>query len=274
MKKRILAALLALCLVMLCACSGDDTSSTSSAAGESSTATESSEAGETSETGETSDVAETPTELPFGPDNPIELTAAVNQSPIQGDFNEIQILKDYAEESGIHITYQNIPASDVATQLSLMLNSGELPDILMKMNVTSTDQAKITAAAQSAGINLTRYKLTAFVVSAVFAGLAGVLYGLNFSSLTASRFDYNTSIQILVFVVLGGMGSVRGSIIAAALLTVLPEMLRGLNDYRMLIYAVVLIAMMIFNQSPQMVAWRKRFVEKFRARFAKNKEVA
>ena len=53
------------------------------------------------------------------------------------------------------------------------------------------------------------------------------------------------------------MGSVRGSIIAAALLTVLPEMLRGLNDYRMLIYAVVLIAMMIFNQSPQMVAWRK-----------------
>ena len=129
-------------------------------------------------------------------------------------------------------------------------------------------------AAQSVGINLTRYKLTAFVVSAVFAGLAGVLYGLNFSSLTASRFDYNTSIQILVFVVLGGMGSVRGSIIAAALLTVLPEMLRGLNDYRMLIYAVVLIAMMIFNQSPQMVAWRKRFVEKFRARFAKNKEVA
>ena len=129
-------------------------------------------------------------------------------------------------------------------------------------------------AAQSVGINLTRYKLTAFVVSAVFAGLAGVLYGLNFSSLTASRFDYNTSIQILVFVVLGGMGSVRGSIIAAALLTVLPEMLRGLNDYRMLIYAVVLIAMMIFNQSPQMVAWRKRFVEKFRARFAKSKEVA
>ena len=129
-------------------------------------------------------------------------------------------------------------------------------------------------AAQIVGINLTRYKLTAFVVSAVFAGLAGVLYGLNFSSLTASRFDYNTSIQILVFVVLGGMGSVRGSIIAAALLTVLPEMLRGLNDYRMLIYAVVLIAMMIFNQSPQMVAWRKRFVEKFRTRFAKSKEVA
>ena len=110
------------------------------------------------------------------------------------------------------------------------------------------------------------------MVSAVFAGLAGVLYGLNFSSLTASRFDYNTSIQILVFVVLGGMGSVRGSIIAAALLTVLPEMLRGLDDYRMLIYAVVLIVMMIFNQSPQLVAWRKRLAERLRP--GKHKEVA
>ena len=127
-------------------------------------------------------------------------------------------------------------------------------------------------AAQSIGINLTHYKLLAFVVSAVFAGLAGVLYGLNFSSLTASRFDYNTSIQILVFVVLGGMGSVRGSIIAAALLTVLPEMLRGLDDYRMLIYAVVLIVMMIFNQSPQLVAWRKRLAERLRP--GKHKEVA
>ena len=118
-------------------------------------------------------------------------------------------------------------------------------------------------AAQSVGINLTRYKLTAFVVSAVFAGFAGVLYGLNYSSLVASRFDYNTSIQILVFVVLGGIGSIRGSIIAAALLTVLPEMLRGLQDYRMLIYAIVLIVVMIFNQSPQIVAWRKRIVERF-----------
>ena len=127
-------------------------------------------------------------------------------------------------------------------------------------------------AAQSIGINLTHYKLLTFVVSAVFAGLAGVLYGLNFSSLTASRFDYNTSIQILVFVVLGGMGSVRGSIIAAALLTVLPEMLRGLDDYRMLIYAVVLIVMMIFNQSPQLVAWRKRLAERLRP--GKHKEVA
>ena len=130
-------------------------------------------------------------------------------------------------------------------------------------------------AAQSVGINLTRYKLTAFVISAVFAGFAGVLYGLNYSSLVASRFDYNTSIQILVFVVLGGIGSIRGSIIAAALLTVLPEMLRGMQDYRMLIYAIVLIVVMIFNQSPQIVAWRKRIVERFvRKKDAPKKEVA
>lgn len=120
-------------------------------------------------------------------------------------------------------------------------------------------------AARSVGINITRYKLMAFIVSAVFAGVAGVLYSLNFSSLVARKFDYNTSILILVFVVLGGMGNIRGSVIAAAVLTVLPEMLRGMNDYRMLIYAILLISMMIFNQSPQMIAMRKRLGEKFKA---------
>lgn len=131
-------------------------------------------------------------------------------------------------------------------------------------------------AAQSVGINLTRFKLTAFVVSAVFAGFAGVLYGMNYSSLVASRFDYNTSIQILVFVVLGGIGSIRGSIIAAALLTVLPEVLRGLQDYRMLIYAIVLIVVMIFNQSPQIIAWRKRIIGRFSSKKdeSEKKEVA
>ena len=104
----------------------------------------------------------------------------------------------------------------------------------------------------------------AFVLSSVFAGMAGVLYSLNYSSLVAKKFDYNTSINILVFVVLGGIGSIRGSVIAAALLTVLPEMLRGLNDYRMLIYAIVLIVVMIFNQSPQMIAMRKRLTARFR----------
>ncbi|MDD2993326.1 MAG: branched-chain amino acid ABC transporter permease [Pygmaiobacter sp.] len=119
-------------------------------------------------------------------------------------------------------------------------------------------------AAQSIGINITRYKLMAFIVSAVFAGVAGVLYSLNFSTLVAKKFDYNTSILILVFVVLGGIGNIRGSIIAAAILTVLPELLRSMNDYRMLIYAIVLIVVMIFSQSPQLVAWRKKTLAKFK----------
>ena len=124
-------------------------------------------------------------------------------------------------------------------------------------------------AARSVGINITKYKLMAFITSAVFAGIAGVPYFLHSSSLVAKQFDYNTSILILVFVVLGGIGNIRGSVIAAALLTVLPEMLRSLNDYRMLIYAIVLILVMIFSQSPQVVAWRKRMVELFRGRFSK-----
>lgn len=122
-------------------------------------------------------------------------------------------------------------------------------------------------AAKSIGINITRYKLMAFVLSSVFAGMAGVLYSLNYSSLVAKKFDYNTSINILVFVVLGGIGSIRGSVIAAAILTVLPEMLRGLNDYRMLIYAIVLIVMMIFTRSPKLVAWRKEVAEKITEKF-------
>lgn len=119
-------------------------------------------------------------------------------------------------------------------------------------------------AARSVGIPITKYKLMAFIVSAAFAGVAGVLYSLNFSSLVAKKFDYNTSILILVFVVLGGIGNIRGSVIAAALLTVLPEMLRSMNDYRMLIYAIVLIVVMIFTQSPKLLAWRKLVSEKLK----------
>ncbi len=117
-------------------------------------------------------------------------------------------------------------------------------------------------AAEATGINVTKYKLMAFIVSAVFAGMAGVLYALNFSALAAKKFDYNTSILVLVFVVLGGIGNIRGSMIAATVLYVLPELLRGVADYRMLVYAIVLIVMMIFNQSPQIVAWREQMAER------------
>ena len=115
-------------------------------------------------------------------------------------------------------------------------------------------------AAESIGINITKYKLMAFAISAGLAGIGGVLYAHNLSTLTATskNFGYNMSIMILVFVVLGGIGNIRGSIIAAVILTLLPELLRGLNDYRMLIYAVVLIAMMLFNWAPSCIRWREK----------------
>ncbi len=124
-----------------------------------------------------------------------------------------------------------------------------------------------TIAAESVGINITKYKLMAFSISASFAGVAGVLYAHNLSSLSATskNFGYNMSIMILVFVVLGGIGNIRGSIIAAVVLTLLPELLRGLNDYRMLIYAVVLIAMMLFNWAPSCIRWREKIVYKLKS---------
>jgi len=105
-------------------------------------------------------------------------------------------------------------------------------------------------AAEAMGINVTKYKMMAFVTSAVLAGMAGALYGLNFSTFTAAKFKFDTSILVLVFVVLGGIGNIWGSIIAAALLTVLPELLRAFADYRMLIYAIVLILVMLATNNP------------------------
>ena len=105
-------------------------------------------------------------------------------------------------------------------------------------------------AAESVGINITKYKMMAFVTSAFLAGMAGALFGLNYSTVTASKFKFDTSILVLVFVVLGGIGNIRGSVIAATLLTVLPELLRAFADYRMLVYAVVLIVVMLATNSP------------------------
>ena len=116
-------------------------------------------------------------------------------------------------------------------------------------------------AAESVGIRITRYKLMAFSISAALAGVAGVLYAHNLNSLMATpkNFGYNMSITILVFVVLGGIGNIRGSIISAVILTLLPELLRGMNDYRMLIYSIVLIAIMLFNWSPKLLNLRKKY---------------
>lgn len=121
-------------------------------------------------------------------------------------------------------------------------------------------------AAESVGINVTKFKLMSFTISAAIAGAGGVLYAHNLSTLTAlpANFGYNMSIMILVFVVLGGIGNIRGSIIAAVILTLLPELLRGLSDYRMLIYSVLLIAMMLFNWAPGARVFRERMKSKLK----------
>jgi len=115
-------------------------------------------------------------------------------------------------------------------------------------------------AAESIGLNVTNFKLLAFTISAAIAGVGGVLYAHNLNTLQAlsKNFGYNQSIMILVFVVMGGIGNIRGSVIAAVVLTLLPELLRGLNDYRMLIYSIVLILMMLLTSAPSFIQFRNR----------------
>ena len=193
------------------------------------------------------------------------------------------------DDSGLHFSLKDAASMNMAEDGKILINGAMgitgikkastftigivlvIITLLVILNLVNSRAGRaITAirdneiAARSVGIPITKYKLMAFVTSAVFAGVAGVLYALNYSSLVAKKFDYNTSILILVFVVLGGIGSLRGSVIAATVLTVLPELLRSMNDYRMLIYAIVLIVVMIFNQSPQMIALRKRLTARFR----------
>ena len=107
-------------------------------------------------------------------------------------------------------------------------------------------------AAESIGINIANTKMMAFVISASLAGGAGALYGLNYSTMVASKFDYNTSILILVYVVLGGLGNINGTLISTVVLFLLPQLLRGLQDYRMLIYAVILILIMLITNNEAM----------------------
>ncbi|MCI5668670.1 MAG: branched-chain amino acid ABC transporter permease [Oscillospiraceae bacterium] len=128
-------------------------------------------------------------------------------------------------------------------------------------------------AAQSVGIDVTKYKLMVFTISAAFAGVAGALYAHNYATLTATgdKFNYNASIMILVYVVLGGIGNIRGSIIATIILYVLPEQLRFMRDYRMLVYAIVLILVMLYNWSPKMKEIREVLRIKIRNKFARKR---
>lgn len=127
-------------------------------------------------------------------------------------------------------------------------------------------------AAESIGIDVTRYKLMVFMLAAFFAGAAGVLYGHFFANVKAATFDYNMSIEILVIVVLGGMGSIPGSIIAAIVLTALPEAMREFADYRMLLYAIVLIIVMLATNNPTMKEFFHRISPAELLRRAKKKK--
>ncbi len=132
-------------------------------------------------------------------------------------------------------------------------------------------------AAEAAGIHTTYYKLLAFVLAAFFAGIAGGLYAHHIGVLDPSKFDFNYSVEILIMVVLGGMGSITGSIVAAIVLTRLPELLRGFSEYRMLIYSVILICVMLFKPSGllgQHELSLTKILNKFRGKKAETKKEA
>ena len=119
-------------------------------------------------------------------------------------------------------------------------------------------------AARATGINVTKYKLTAFIISAAFAGIAGVMYSFANSTVAASAFDYNYSIEILVMVVLGGMGNITGGMISATVITFLnvklTTMLTGDNAVlKDLIYALILVLIVIYNNAPALKFVRERY---------------
>ena len=122
-------------------------------------------------------------------------------------------------------------------------------------------------AAESMGVSVTKYKMMAFVTAATLAGMAGALYGLNSSTVVPTQFTFNQSINVLVFVVLGGLGNILGSVISATFLTVLPEVLREFADYSMLVYAVVLILVMIFTNNPLIRSMMNRLFGPVKALF-------
>lgn len=202
---------------------------------------------------------------------------------IKNVINVIYVGKD---ANGIHISMKDAASMSMESDGDLIINGAQgitgtpkdsnfivgtiliLITLFIVLNlIKSRDGRAIMSirdnliAAESVGIRITRYKLMAFSISAALAGVAGVLYAHNLNSLMATpkNFGYNMSITILVFVVLGGIGNIRGSIISAVILTLLPELLRGMNDYRMLIYSIVLIVIMLFNWSPKLVNFRKKY---------------
>ena len=147
---------------------------------------------------------------------------------------------------GAYSTYKNFTFVYIFVLLTILVISNLVRSRHGRAICAVRDNA---IAAEAIGIKVTKFKTMAFVISGFFAGMAGVFYAHNVGILKPVNFDYNKSIEILVMVVLGGMGNIKGAVIAAVILTALPEVLRGAADFRMLLYAIVLIAMMLFNNS-------------------------
>ena len=207
--------------------------------------------------------------------------------------NLVNIMFVGRDENGFHISFTNTMDLNMSEDGDVIIKGAQgitgtphdssftigivllLITLFIVLNlIHSRDGRANTIAAESVGIHITKYKLMAFSISAALAGVAGVLYAHNLSTLTAlpKNFGYNMSIMILVFVVLGGIGNIRGSIIASVILTLLPELLRGLNDYRMLIYSIVLIVMMLFNWAPKCIEWREKVAARFKKSVKKEAE--
>lgn len=213
--------------------------------------------------------------------------------------NIINVLYIGMDSKGLHVSLKNTSALGMETDGQVIINGAQgitgtpndatftigiilvIITLIVVMNLVNSRSGRAIMsirdnriASESIGMNITKYKLMAFSISAGLAGIAGALYAHNLSTLTATpkNFGYNMSIMILVFVVLGGMGNIRGSMIAAIILTLLPEYLRFMQDYRMLIYAIVLIVMMIFNWNQKCIDWRAR--HSLKRYFGKNKKEA
>ena len=159
-----------------------------------------------------------------------------------------------------------VPDSNKVVKLLPYAAIAVIVSALLIMNLVRSKHGRaITAvrdnriAAEACGINVNFYKVAVFGIAAFFAGVAGVLYGHNAVLLKSTTFDFNMSIEILVMVVLGGMGSnMLGSVIAAVVMTALPEILRDFSDYRMLVYSIMLIVIMLFTSSPALAGIREK----------------
>jgi len=167
--------------------------------------------------------------------------------------------------TGGAIGYDTEPIYDTPKNLLPFAAVAVILSVFLVINLAKSKHGRaITAirdnriAADATGIKITYYKLMVFALAAFIAGVSGVIWGHSLSIIKAAKFDFNMSIEILVIVVLGGLGSVRGSVIAAIIMIILPEMLRDLQDYRMLIYSILLILLMLFNASPKLVEIREK----------------